>query len=72
MLKTSPHVFPNNSKCLQVLLEKILNPNRRLASYSQFYEAVGFAVMFEVPLEEVLKKVVCVLQGEQFSDMKKE
>ena len=53
-------MFPNNSKCLQVLLEKILIPNRRLASDSQFYEAVGFAVMFEVPLEEVLKKVVCV------------
>lgn len=28
--------------------------------------------MFEVPLEEVLKKCVCALQGQQFSDMKKE
>ena len=68
----SPLILSAYKDGVSVSLGKILNPNRGLASYSQFYEAVRLAVMFEVPLEEVLKKVVCVLQGQQFSDMKKE
>ena len=59
---------------LSVPLGKILNPNNGLGSNSQFLEAVRVAVNFDPPLEQVLNKLVGVLQecSNNCSDNKKE
>lgn len=55
-------------------LGKFLHPNNGLASMSQFEEAVNAALKFVPPLDQVLNKVVSVLQDctSQECDVKKE
>ncbi|KAL8568279.1 hypothetical protein ACOMHN_040852 [Nucella lapillus] len=57
---------------VKVPFGKILNPNNGLSSYSMFHEAVHFAHnVYELPLSEVLGKVVTVLQAQEVQDSKK-
>ncbi|KAL8557910.1 hypothetical protein ACOMHN_066248 [Nucella lapillus] len=57
---------------VKVPFGKIINPNNGLSSYSMFHEAVHFAHnVYELPLSEVLGKVVTVLQAQEVQDSKK-
>eukprot|EP00745_Piridium_sociabile_P001153 TRINITY_DN10714_c0_g2_i1.p1 TRINITY_DN10714_c0_g2~~TRINITY_DN10714_c0_g2_i1.p1 ORF type:complete len:837 (+),score=176.30 TRINITY_DN10714_c0_g2_i1:399-2909(+) len=48
---------------IRVPLGAILNPNNGLNSKSQFFDAVHFAVNYDIPLEEAVKKVVVELKA---------
>ena len=68
----SPLVLYAYKSGVKVPFGKILNPNNGLSSYSMFHEAVHFAHnVYELPLSEVLRKVVTVLQAQEVQDSKK-
>ena len=49
-------------KDIKVPLSKILNPNNGLRSYSQFNEAVSFAINYDISSAEVIDNAVNLLQ----------
>lgn len=67
----SPLVLAAYKNGVSVPLGRILNPNSGLASYSQFFAAVHYAHMYEIPLNDTLQKVVVVLQAQEVEDCKK-
>ena len=56
---------------VRVPLGTILNPNNGLSSYSQFDAVVHNCLGYKIPLYEVLRKVVTVLQAQETEDKKK-
>ena len=53
------NVFKNG---ISIPMGKILNPNNGLASYSQFFECVHHAIVYEISLNSVLDKIVNMLE----------
>lgn len=51
---------------ISVPLGNILNPNNGLAYYSQFFEAVNSVCNYDLRVDDVIEKVVMILQAEDF------
>ena len=53
---------------IRVPLGKVLNPNNGLASYSQFFEAVHLSLNYDIPVNDLIDKVVTMLQNHELED----
>ena len=51
---------------IRIPLGKILNPNNGLNCYSQFFEAVHLAYNYNLQVDDVVNKVVLILQAQNF------
>ena len=67
----SPFVCFAYKNGVRVPLGTILNPSDGLSSYSQFDAVVHNCLSYKIPLDEVLRKVVTVLQTQETKDKKK-
>jgi len=70
---SSPVTFSAYRDGVSVHLGNILSPNNGLSSYSQFFEAVHAAYNYALPIDDVVDKVVKILQSQhsQYQDTKK-
>jgi len=67
----SPLVLSAFKSGISVPLGKILDPKNGLSSYSQFYAAVHSALNYDIPSDDVLRKVVNLLQSQEVQDSRK-